>query len=134
MGACVNKEAIKSQKDLYRAKTSNKELSIKEDIGEDTFVEILHKDGSLTKYIYNPSPLPQISASETVKVNAETLDQKKISLQFLGSDKVLALKQKVCESFGFVEALIIFQGKVLDFSLAIGNCLDQGSTVDVISV
>ncbi|OMJ67635.1 hypothetical protein SteCoe_35156 [Stentor coeruleus] len=133
MGNCVKKVVVKGDKLNNQSKSSKpKEFTLKDEIEEVSFVDILHNDGNISQYVYSPPPPVQSNSSEVLNLCAETIDQKQTSVQISASEKVSALKQKVCESLSLNEILLIFDGKVLDTNDVVGNIIPQGSTLDII--
>lgn len=135
MGTCCQKSITKKDLTVGHVRSAKKkDLTSNKEAEEVSFVDIIHKDGNTSKYIHNAQPPPTVSGSEVISISAETIDQKKTSLQIAASEKITALKQKICESLSLSEILLIFDGKVLDQNELIGSTIPQGSCVDVIAL
>jgi hypothetical protein len=134
--SCCSKITATHDTDLYnRNKTIKKsEVGTSKEVKEEGFVEILHKDGSYSEYVHPAVEHSGISGSELVSVHAETIDMKKALVQLPANEKVLTLKQKICESLCFNDALLVLAGKILDIGETVGNSVTQGCRLDVLAI
>jgi len=134
--SCCRKITAVSETDLFnRNKTIKKgEVGTNKEIKEEGFVDVLHKDGSCTPYVHSATEHVGISGSELISVHAETLDMKKALVKLPANEKVLTLKQKICESLCFADALLVLAGKVLDIGDTVGNSVTQGCRLDVLAI
>lgn len=134
--SCCSKITAARETDLFNRNKSTKksEIGTTKEVKEEGFVEILHKDGACTNYVHSPTEHAGISGSELVIIHAETIDFKKALIQLPAHEKVLTLKQKICESLCFNDALLVLGGKVLDVGETVGNSVTQGCRLDVLAI
>lgn len=104
------------------------------ELKETGFVEVLHKDGTTSQFIHSENDNVPITGSELVSIQAETIDLKRTSLQLPASEKILTLKQRICEHFNFNDVLLINSGKVVDITETVGNSVSQGCKLDVLAI
>ena len=135
MGNCCRVLEIKKSATLEHHKTiKGKDPTIKSQLAETSFIDIIDKDGNTSQYNYSSKQLPQTSPSEVLNICAETIDLKKTNLQVIASDKVHNLKKKICENLALTDIILIFDGNILDPEAAAGTVIPQGSTLDVVVV
>lgn len=135
--SCCSKVNVARDTEQYNknnAAPKSSAIGTHRDMKETTFVEVLHKDGTTSQYNHTEIENVQITGSELVSIQAETIDLKKTSIQLPASEKILTLKQRICEYFNFGDALIINSGKVLDTTETIGNSVSQGCKLDVLAI
>ena len=133
MGGCCNKaDMVKGTR--YRIDYNKKRDSATEYVCNECFVEFINADGTMGCFTPMEEVTFQALPDEILRINLETIDQRRSSLEISASEEVVALKQKVCEIMSFSDILMIFQGKVLKLEEEIGRCIPQGCTLDIIPV
>ena len=86
MGVCCGKSEVKNPEANGKYTGENKSSIINENFYA-SFVDILHKDGNVTNYMYNPEYCSSLSPNEIINITAQTIDNKKTTLQISASEK-----------------------------------------------